>query len=111
MGNGLQPRVDEMPFVLKPPGAKQSETRPSVRPRNATEASGFAKLEGSWKSYPVNLTIGGSCAQTTGTYDCDVAEWCGNVNGPDKIRNLLWLVHGTNGRRIDFSHLDSGCRQ
>lgn len=55
---------------------------PGERPCTADERTAFAKLTGSWKSYPMSISVGGSCEQTTGTYQ--VAEWCGDANGPDK---------------------------
>lgn len=58
------------------------QTPPGERPCTADERAAFAKLTGSWKAYPMSISIGGSCEQTTGTYQ--VAEWCGDVNGPDR---------------------------
>ncbi|HEX6188075.1 MAG TPA: hypothetical protein VFZ40_08335 [Pyrinomonadaceae bacterium] len=56
------------------------------KPCTAEEKAAFAKMSGSFKSYRMNVTIGGSCEQSTGTYK--VAEWCegvdetGNPNTP-----------------------------
>jgi hypothetical protein len=38
-------------------------------PCNADEATAFAKMTDSWKSYRMHITIGGSCEQANGTFN------------------------------------------
>jgi hypothetical protein len=51
---------------------------PGERPCNANEAAAFSKMTGSFKSYRMHITIGGSCEQATGTFK--YTEWCEGVD-------------------------------
>jgi soluble cytochrome b562 len=55
-----------------------STASPGVRPCTADEAAAFMKMAGSAHSYRMNISIGGSCEQATGTYR--VTEYCEGVD-------------------------------
>lgn len=92
------PEVEEIPEGAVRPSKPKTETAPAsadtntntpppgVRPCTEDEKAAFQKMSGSFKSYRMNITIGGSCEQVTGTYK--VTEWCegvdetGNPNTP-----------------------------
>jgi hypothetical protein len=61
------------------------------RPCTADERAAFAKMAGSFRSYRMNINIGGSCEQATGTWK--VTEWC---EGVDETYNATTArVNGT----------------
>ncbi len=61
------------------------------------DAITFAKLTGSWKSYRMNVTIGGSCDKATGTWK--VTEWC---EGVDETYNATTArINGTFKGRME----------
>ena len=70
------------------------------KPCNAEEKAAFVKMSGSFKSYRMNITIGGSCEQATGTYE--IAEWCEGVNETNPPRPK---VTGTFKGRMNGSSL------
>lgn len=49
-----------------------------VKPCEGSDAEAFSKLTGSWKSYRMHVTVGGSCSEATGTWK--VTEWCEGVD-------------------------------
>jgi Flp pilus assembly protein TadG len=59
--------------TVKPPA-------PQERACDANEAAAFAKLAGSWKGWRVNVTIEGSCEQTSGKVTW--AEYCEGIDAP-----------------------------
>ena len=61
------------------------------RPCDANEAAAFSKMTGSWKSYRMHITIGGSCEKATGTFK--YTEWCEGVD--ETSNSSLARVQGT----------------
>jgi len=103
------PGIPEPPAVIpRPPGPPGVIANPpgnvppaGERPCNASEASAFTRLTGSWKSGGPKLTIGGSCERASGTFD--YAEFCEN---PDATYNrTLARYHGTFTGRMSGSSL------
>ena len=74
------------------------------KPCTAEERADFAKMSGSFKSYRMNITIGGSCEQVTGTYQ--VAEWCAGVNeeGSGKISVTGTFKGSMNGGSLSVTY-------
>jgi hypothetical protein len=60
------------------PANPKSTPAPGVQSCSADEAAAFAKMTGSWKSYRMHITIGGSCEEATGTFK--YTEFCEGVD-------------------------------
>lgn len=68
---------------------------------NQADAATFSKMSGSWKSYRLHVTIGGSCDKVTGTWK--VTEWC---EGIDETYNAsVARVNGTFSGKMENGYL------
>jgi hypothetical protein len=80
---------------------ESSSSSAAAQPCTADEAAAFARMSGSWKSYQMHITIGGSCEEATGTFK--YAEWC---EGVDETSNssLARTLGSFNGRMSGGSY-------
>ena len=80
---------------------------PGERPCNADERGAFARIAGSWKSYRMDITIGGSCENVNGTYK--YASYCESVDATDN--RSTERINGTLAGRMQGSSLQVNWHQ
>jgi hypothetical protein len=75
-------------------------------PCGAADAETFSQMTGSWHWYRMNVTIGGSCNNVSGTFL--VTEWCAGVDDPG---NQAPKVQGTFTGRMEGGSLQLNWEQ
>lgn len=83
-------------------GSGGRTNNPGERPCTADERTAFSKMTGSFKSYRMNITIGGSCEQASGTWK--VTEWCEGVD--TTYNSSIARVNGTLTGRMQGGSLE-----